>query len=140
MIDSFKLVYRQFEPVRESLSSLYYYEWTSALQRYQMKREGRTNERDEGVFPLAIDAEQSLLDFLLKHDLLTNRNINHNPYQDPAAFQGAEGLNIEIECQIGGKSIRQHYRGTSLQLEPYTGALHELWRLVHGFLPQALSS
>lgn len=140
MIDYFKLVYHQFEPIRESLSSFYTYEWTSAQQRHQMKREGRINEIREGEFPLATDANQTLLDFLLKHDLLTNRNIKYNPYQHPSAFKGADGLEIEIECQIGGKSIQQYYRGTSVQLEPYTGILHELWRLVDGFVPEAQNS
>lgn len=140
MLDYFKLVYHRFEPIRESLSSFYSYEWTKVQQRHYMKREGRINEEREGAFPLATEADQTLLDFLLKHDLLTNRYIKHIPHQHPSAFEGADGLDIKIECQIGGKSIRQHYRGTSVQLEPYTGALHELWRLVDGFVPQAQNS
>ncbi len=137
MIDSFKLVNHRFEPIRESLTSTYHYEWRPGLMHYRMQREGRINKRDEGTYPLPERAMPILLDFLLSNDLLTNRNILHNPYNHPSGYQGADGLDIKINCQLAGKSIQQHYRGTSVQLEAYAEALHELWRLVDGFLPQA---
>ncbi|MBX2874632.1 MAG: hypothetical protein KTR30_21095 [Saprospiraceae bacterium] len=135
MIDHFKLVYHQFEPIRESLSSTYSYQWANQVVRYQIQREGRINEEQQGEFPLPEGASLTLHHFLLTHDLYTNRNIKHNPYHHPSAFQGADGLDIEIECKMEDKSIRQCYRGTSVQLESYAGALHELWRLVHRYIP-----
>ncbi|NRB48884.1 MAG: hypothetical protein HRU41_14505 [Saprospiraceae bacterium] len=140
MIDYFKLVNYRFEPIRESLTSTYTYEWTTTLMHYRMQRTGRINGQNEGTYPLPERALDILLDFLLSNDLLTSRNIIHDPYNHPSGYQGADGLDIEIECQIGGISIQQHYRGTSVQLETYAEALHELWRLVDGFVPQAQNS
>lgn len=134
MILQFKLIYHQFEPIRESLSSTYSYEWTGQLLHYQVKREGRINEEQEGSFPLPNGAEIALYHFLSTNDLLSNRKIKHDPFNHPSAYEGSDGLDITIECQMSEQVTRQYYRGTSVQLEPYARSLHELWRLVHRFL------
>lgn len=136
MIQCLKLIYYQFEPIRESQSNNYRYELTNGLMRFSVKREGRINYQEQGEFQLASGAQQTLYDFLATHDLLGNRSIKHDPYNHPSAYKGADGLDIRIEYQIGEHTHSQRYRGTAVQLESYVEPLHELWRLVHHFIPQ----
>lgn len=134
MIQSFKLNYHLFEPIRESQCDTYRYDWSGNLLRYHVKRQGRINYQEQGEHHLT-DLDKGLLhDFLRTNDLLVNRKIKHDPYNHPSAFQGADGLDILMEYQIGGRLLQQQYKGTSVQLKPYAGILHELWRMVHHFI------
>jgi|GEM_PF-3812388 len=140
MIQNFKLTYHQFEPIRESQSNTYRFEWSGNLLRYHIKRQGRINYQEQGEHHLADDAKEQLHDFLCANDLLANRNIKHDPYNHPSAFQGADGLDILMDYQMGEKQFHQQYKGTSVQLSPYAGILHELWRIIYRFLPQKQST